>query len=204
MRELVVDLRRVARKSATDRAPTPPQPARRSRAWIPWLAVLAHDARTRRHADRSTRARRWPYRGERVRDPAAGRHGIRGQPSSFECRLIARRPAACIRRRRDGRYTAHLDSSARVRNGQAAGRYRRGERPLLVSRWTFARVFRPRPTAPNRYQRRLRAGSRRGRLRARWRLESNRRDRIRASVAAARHSASRRAGAARRLSVRHR
>ena len=39
MREVVVDLRRIARKSATDRAPIVPKPAPRSRAWIPWLAV---------------------------------------------------------------------------------------------------------------------------------------------------------------------
>jgi Tol biopolymer transport system component/predicted Ser/Thr protein kinase len=39
MRELVVDLRRVARKSGTDRVPIAPQTARRWRAWIPWLAV---------------------------------------------------------------------------------------------------------------------------------------------------------------------
>jgi serine/threonine protein kinase/Tol biopolymer transport system component len=39
MRELVVDLRRIARKSATDRAPVAPKPTPRSRAWIPWLAA---------------------------------------------------------------------------------------------------------------------------------------------------------------------
>jgi serine/threonine protein kinase len=39
MRELVVDLRRIARKSATDRPPVAPRPTPPSRAWIPWIAV---------------------------------------------------------------------------------------------------------------------------------------------------------------------
>jgi serine/threonine protein kinase/Tol biopolymer transport system component len=39
MRELVVDLRRIARKSATDRTPLAPRTTLRLRAWIPWLAV---------------------------------------------------------------------------------------------------------------------------------------------------------------------
>jgi Tol biopolymer transport system component len=39
MRELVVDLRRIARKSSADRPPVASAAPRRSRAWIPWTAV---------------------------------------------------------------------------------------------------------------------------------------------------------------------
>ena len=39
MRELVVDLRRIARKSATDRAPIAPNLRRARARWIPWIAV---------------------------------------------------------------------------------------------------------------------------------------------------------------------